>query len=56
MRSKPLVRPFLVCPHQPRVSCHISGKDSGKTAFDGLLHGLPGSGNHSMKRNRQAEE
>src|SRR5262245_59755736 len=31
----------LVRAHQPAVACHIGGEDRGKTAYDGLLHGLP---------------
>jgi hypothetical protein len=27
-----LVRPFLVCAHQPRVAGHIGGQDRGETA------------------------
>jgi hypothetical protein len=41
MRFETFVRPLFVRPHQPRVACHIGGKDRGETAFDGLLHGLP---------------
>jgi hypothetical protein len=31
----------LIYPHQPRIPGHISGKDRGETAFDGLFHGCP---------------
>jgi len=34
-------RSSLVRPHEPRVARHIGSKDRGKTAFDGLFHGLP---------------
>jgi hypothetical protein len=30
------MRPFLVHPHQARITCHICGEDRGETAF-----GLP---------------
>src|SRR5690348_15764912 len=36
-----LVCPFLVRSHQPRITRHIGSEDRRKTAFYGLLHGLP---------------
>jgi hypothetical protein len=35
----PLVRPFLIRSHQPRVTRHIGGENGSKTAFQRLLRG-----------------
>jgi hypothetical protein len=31
-RLEAFERAFLVCPHQPRIPCHIGGEDRGKAA------------------------
>ena len=36
MRFEPVVRPFLIRPHQARVARHIGGEDRGEAA--GLAH------------------
>jgi hypothetical protein len=36
MRLEPLVRPFLIRTHQPRIPRHIGGEDRGEAA--GLAH------------------
>jgi hypothetical protein len=41
MLPQGLRRARLVEPHQTAVACHIGGKDSGETTFEGLLHGPP---------------
>ena len=41
MRLKPFVGPFLILPHQARVSRHIGGEDRGEATSRG--HGFAGS-------------
>src|SRR5215472_4759914 len=33
---EPLMRPLLICTHQPRIARHVGGEDRGETA--GLAH------------------
>jgi hypothetical protein len=36
MDLKPFVRPFLICPHKPRVSRHVGSKDRGEAVNRGM--------------------